>query len=541
MLNAGAAGQDILRTALPLEPGADLRARLICLDNVKPVAVRPLVRILARENLTDFTGVELIGQRNNLAVHLCTGRSVADLCVNMIGKVDDGRADRQRNGIALRRHDNNVLRRNIVLDSGDKLLGIVAGLLGFKYLPDPRNTRIHDGLALNALLVFPVRSNTVFRIGMHFPCADLHLKRDALFAEYGGVQRLIAVRLRVGDVILEAVRDRPEHIVDQTKHAVAFVIGRDDHAHRVLVIDLVNGFVVYIDLFIDAVDALDAAVDLRRGDEILRLKALRDPLLDALDERLALLLFVVEQALDLRIGIRVKVIEREILKLLLHGCNAEPVCDRRIDVHGLKRRVMLLVDRAVLQGAHIVQAVGQLDDHDADVLRHCKQNLHDVFSLLLLLGKGRHLGQLCDAVHEHGNVMAEALLHILSGRGGVLDNIVQQRRAERIRIHSELQQDIRNGYRMNDIRLAGRADLSLMALRGVFICRNQLADVVLPVICQDFCDNHVNRIGLFMKLRHRIISFHMRSCERRTAGIRFSVCIWQSSCYWMISEQKYCS
>ena len=184
--------------------------------------------------------------------------------MDMIRKINDRRADRQTDRIALRRHNNDILRRNIILDRCNKLLRIVARLLCFQHLTNPRNARIHDRIAFDPLLVFPVRCDTVFRICMHFPCTNLHFKRNALLAEHGGMQRLIAVRLGIRNIILKAVRNRTEHIMNQTEHAVALVDRRHNHAHRIFIVNLINGFVVDIHLFIDAVDTLDAPVDLRR-------------------------------------------------------------------------------------------------------------------------------------------------------------------------------------------------------------------------------------------------------------------------------------
>ena len=167
---------------------------------------------------------------------------------------------------------------------------------------------------------------------------------------------------------------------------------------------------------------------------------------------------------------------------------------------------MLLMLRTVLQRPHIMQTVRELDDHDADILRHRQQNLHDILRLLLLLREGRHLGELCHTLDQHRNIVSEALLHILARCGGILDDIMQQRRAECIGIHTELKQNVCNCDRMNNIRLTGRAYLSLMALRRILICRNQLADIILTVIGQNLCDDHVNRICLIMKFGHGIIS-----------------------------------
>mgnify|MGYP007107568087 CR=1 FL=1 len=44
--------------------------------------------------------------------------------------------------------------------------------------------------------------------------ADLHLKGDAFGADDGGVQRLVAVGLWRGDVVLKAARHQIEQVVD---------------------------------------------------------------------------------------------------------------------------------------------------------------------------------------------------------------------------------------------------------------------------------------------------------------------------------------
>lgn len=67
-------------------------------------------------------------------------------------------------------------------------------------------------------------------VWMHFPCANLHLERDALFADDRRVQGLIHVLLRRGNVVLKAVRQRGEHIMDDTEHIIAIVDGIDDYA-----------------------------------------------------------------------------------------------------------------------------------------------------------------------------------------------------------------------------------------------------------------------------------------------------------------------
>ena len=70
-------------------------------------------------------------------------------------------------------------------------------------------------------------------------------------------------------------------------------------------------------------------------------------------------------------------------------------------------------------------AVCQLDDNDADILRHRHKHLADILRLLLLLGKDRHLAELCNSLNKVCNILAEILLNILFRHIRIFDNIVQ--------------------------------------------------------------------------------------------------------------------
>jgi hypothetical protein len=53
----------------------------------------------------------------------------------------------------------------------------------------------------------------------------------------------------------------------------------------------------------------------------------------------------------------------------------EPVRERRVDLERLLRLLHLLLLAQVLDRAHVVQPVGELDQDDADVLRHRHDHL----------------------------------------------------------------------------------------------------------------------------------------------------------------------
>ena len=77
-----------------------------------------------------------------------------------------------------------------------------------------------------------------------------------------------------------------------------------------------------------------------------------------------------------------------------------------------------------------MEPVGELDEDDADVLRHRQEHLPDVLGLLLLVAVGAELGQLGDAVDEVGDLGAEPLLDVGEAVLGVLGDVVEERRLD---------------------------------------------------------------------------------------------------------------
>ena len=79
----------------------------------------------------------------------------------------------------------------------------------------------------------------------------------------------------------------------------------------------------------------------------------------------------------------------------------------------------------MLQRAHVVQAVRQFDEDDADVVHHGEHHLAEVFRLLLFPGGEIDLADLGDALDDVRDLFAELLADIDDGDRSVLDGIVQ--------------------------------------------------------------------------------------------------------------------
>ena len=120
------------------------------------------------------------------------------------------------------------------------------------------------------------------------------------------------------------------------------------------------------------------------------------------------------------------VLEAEVLEFGLDLVQAQAVGQRGVNVHRFAGYLVLLAGEHGAKGAHVVEAVGNLDKDDADVVAHGEQQLLEVFGLcgsLVAEDTARYLGQ---SVHNLGYLGAEDVLDVLDGVVGVFHHVVQQ-------------------------------------------------------------------------------------------------------------------
>ena len=107
------------------------------------------------------------------------------------------------------------------------------------------------------------------------------------------------------------------------------------------------------------------------------------------------------------VNLRLHITEGQIFKFPFNCVNAKAVRQRRVNFHRLARNGMLLVHRHILHGAHIVQAVGQLNHNNADILCHGKEHFAVIFNLLVLFADVFYFTQLGNTVNKVGNLSAK--------------------------------------------------------------------------------------------------------------------------------------
>ena len=113
-----------------------------------------------------------------------------------------------------------------------------------------------------------------------------------------------------------------------------------------------------------------------------------------------------------------------------------------------------------------MEAVGELDQDDADVLRHRDDHLPVVLGLGLLAALEADPRQLRDALDELRDLGAELGAELLEIGLGVLDDVVQERSGDRLLVEMELRADPRDAERVVDELLARAARLPRVRALG---------------------------------------------------------------------------
>jgi len=136
----------------------------------------------------------------------------------------------------------------------------------------------------------------------------------------------------------------------------------------------------------------------------------------------------------------------------------------------------------MVERAHVVQAVGELDQNDPDVTRHRDDHLAEILRLLFLTALEGDLRDLGHPIHELRDFGAEICLHFRERRAGVLDHVVQQAGDYRRHVEFELCDYQRDVQRMDYVGLARFALLIEMHPRRIFVRAADQIDVGLRVV-----------------------------------------------------------
>jgi hypothetical protein len=169
------------------------------------------------------------------------GAGVADVGVNAISEIDRRRILRQIDNVAARSEGENLVGRKVELERIEKAFGVVFGVaLQFENEAQPAQLVAEVLVGRVFFLVAPVRRNAELGFAVHFARANLHFNRLAGGPQHFGVQRLVIIRLRFGDVIEKHLRHLHPLRMHHTQGVVTVGHRRADDAQRDQVMQVVE-------------------------------------------------------------------------------------------------------------------------------------------------------------------------------------------------------------------------------------------------------------------------------------------------------------
>ena len=387
--------------------------------------------------------------------------------MDAVGKVQGRGALGHGDDVSLGGEEENFLGEEVGFQGIQELPGIPGFRLPVQHLADPVKLMVQGILLGGTLLIPPVGRDAELRDAVHIPGADLNLEGEGDFAaaDNGGVEGLVHVGLGNGDIVLETAGNLVPEGMDDAQDGIAVRDGIHDDADGDEVVDLVELLLLEDHFAVNRIEMLAAAVD-GIADALL-VQALGQLVDDEADVFLPLLALHADEVDDAVIGLGIDILEGEVLELLLDGIDAEAVGQGRVNIQRFPGDGGAALLRLMTEGAHVVEAVRQLDEHDADVLGHGEDHLAERLGLGFLPVGEVHFIQLGDAVHEIRDLFAELRADGIEGDiGAVLDGIVKEARGNGGWVDHELGEDGGDEGRVGEIRLTGLAELTFVRFFG---------------------------------------------------------------------------
>ena len=235
--NVGAAG-------LAVEPAAYFLPRAVG-RHITPRRIEPVggraAPLLAGHH---FNGVAVLQggiQRHEPAVDFGAGNPVAQVGMNLVGKVNGRGAGRQLDDVAFGGIDENLVVEQILAHRFQKLARIRGFPLPLQQLAQPGHPFLKAtviAVGVGAFLIAPVGGHPVLGDAVHLVGFNLHLQRMAAVADHRSMERLVHILLGRGDIVVKLPRHRvPEPVGHaQCRVAVGHVV--NDDAQRVEVINV---------------------------------------------------------------------------------------------------------------------------------------------------------------------------------------------------------------------------------------------------------------------------------------------------------------
>ena len=360
-------------------------------------------------------------QRHHLPVYLRAHALVSHFRMHHVRKIHRRGPARQLQHASFRRERIYFQRREIHFQGGQKLAGFLHLLGPLDELAHPGNALIVVLRAGLAGLVFPVRRHAFFGDAMHFLRADLHFERLAA-VQNRGVQRLIQVGPRNGDIILKPARHRPPNMMHYSQRGIAAALRVCNDANGQQIVNLFETRFLPQHLAMQRIQRLHARFQLRRNAGLHQLRT--NGRLHFIQKFLVERRFVADLFLQRKERLRLEIPERQILEFPAHHAHSQAVRNGRVNVQRFAGNALLLVGVQVLQRAHVVQAVRELYQYDAYVGHHRQQHLAYVFGLARFRSRNIQPPDFCYALNQVRHFRPKALFNPRNGILRVFNGVV---------------------------------------------------------------------------------------------------------------------
>ncbi len=312
-----------------------------------------------------------------------------------------------------------------------------------------------------------MRRDAVFGDLVHPGRPDLQLDPLIARTDHRRVDRAVVVLFRGRDVVLEPARhDRPGG-VDDPERLIALRHRVHDGAEAENIRELFEAERLELHLAPDRIGMLAAPG--HAGGDPARGKLGRELMLDFADQIAVAGGERVEPRADDLERLRMQLLEGEVFQFAPHRMHAHASGQRRIDIDRLLRHPPPQLGRHMRDGAHIVQAIGELHEQHAHVFGDGEQKLAQILGLLGLARDQFEPVELGEALDELPDVAPEHRVDLGAGRLGVLDRVVQKRGGDRRIVELQVGEDGGDFERMREIRVARSALLAAMRAHRVDI------------------------------------------------------------------------
>ncbi len=315
---------------------ADFAARSGGAHEIQPVAAGNVA--LLRQDLDHVSIGKAMAQRNDLPVHFRADALVADFGVHGVGEIHGRRAARQRQHFPFRGECVDFLGVQVHLQRGHEFRRLLHLLDPLDQLAHPQNALVVRVGNVLAVLVSPMRGDALLGDAVHFLRTDLHFKRLP-GVDHCRMQRLVQVRPRHGDVILEPAGNGPPHLMNHSERGVAVADGVSNHAHGQQIVDLVDGAVLAEAFLVNGIQPLDTAVDF--GGDAVFFKLFANRVLQFVQKSFKFLALGDDGFLQFLVSFRLEVTEGEVFEFSADQAHSQAVRDGRIDIERFARNALL--------------------------------------------------------------------------------------------------------------------------------------------------------------------------------------------------------